>query len=628
MDSPVKDRDSGKELGRKPTYELQTVDLSYMLHPPTATSTSWLPWRPISCGTAATSRSILRGVSFKARIGEILAIAGPSGAGKSTLLEILAGKELPGRLSGEVLVNGRPMDGASYRRISGYVTQDDDALYPLLTVEETLLYSARLRLPNDGNRAGRVKALLAELGLEHVAESRVGGGNVRGISGGEKRRVSIGVDLVHNPAVLILDEPTSGLDSGSALQVMSMLKFMAGNQGKTVVVSIHQPGVRILELVSRVLLLGDGSVVHHGSMDELQVKLIKSGHCIPPHVNVLEFAMDVIQSLKIVIQAIKPIEAKEEREGGRKALETVPEEELPITVPEDGHGRLEPATFRYANSAVNEVGILSERFCKNVLRTKQLFTARTVQSTVAGLALGTIFLNGGGWREKIGFFAFTLTFLLSSTTEGLPIFLEERKILMRETSRGAYRVASYALANALVFLPFLLMVGVLYSTPVYWLVGLRRDILGFLYFLLVVWMVLLMANSFVVCFSAAVPNFIMGNSIVSGFMGCFFLFSGYFIAQNNIPKYWLFMHYMSLFKYPFEAFLINEYGTDRFRCLEKEQEICAMDGSQLLAQQGIRLSEKWSNLGVMALFIFGYRLISYFLLCYRCSGCRKVILIR
>lgn len=198
---------------------------------------------------------------------------------------------------------------------------------------------------------------------------------------------------------------------------------------------------------------------------------------------------------------------------------------------------------------------MSQRFSNNVFRSKQLFAARTVQALLAGIVLGTIFINvfvnpkRMKVQNQIGFFAFSLTFLMSSTTEALPIFLQERRVVMRETSRGAYRVSSYITANALVFLPFLLLVALLYAAPAYWLVGLRRDVDGFLYFSLVGWMVVLMSNSFVACFSAIVPNFIMGMSLISGAMGAFFLFSGYFLSKDDIPQYWNFMHYLSLFKY-------------------------------------------------------------------------------
>ncbi|RWR86487.1 ABC transporter-like protein [Cinnamomum micranthum f. kanehirae] len=580
----------------------------------------------ISCScTKEDTKLVLNKVSCEARPGELLAIAGPSGAGKTTLLEVLAGMVPLTQVLGQILINDRPMDVEHFRRVSGYVTQDD-ALFPLLTVEETLMYSALLRL-HGGQKAAtaRVRELLKELGLEEIASSRIGGDGEggHGISGGERRRVSIGVEVVHNPAVLLLDEPTSGLDSASAVQVVSLLKSMAADQSKTVVLTIHQPGFRILELIDQVVLLSEGSILHHGSLQALEAQLKAVGHCIPRHVNVLEFAIDAVESLLIIksddnLFLPNHISIFEEKEQEHQKM-IKPSDNNPVEMP-----------FSYANSRHKEVLILGRRFCSNIFRTKQLFAARTLQSLVVGFVLGSIFMkvgNEGGQvalQTRVGFFAFSLTFLLSSTTEGLPIFLQERRILMRETSRGAYRVSSYVLANALVFLPFLLMVALLYTTPVYWLVGLRRQLDGFLYFSLVVWMVVLMANSFVACFSALVPNFIMGNSLIAGFMGSFFLFSGYFISEKSIPRYWVFMHYLSLFKYPFEAFMINEYGgQERGRCLQMEAGVCLLDGEGFLRQQGLKEIQRWSNLGVMLSFIFGYRILSLLILWFRCCRMRK-----
>ncbi|KAF9610699.1 hypothetical protein IFM89_024138 [Coptis chinensis] len=570
--------------------------------------------------------AILSDVSCEAKPGKITAIAGPSGAGKTTLLEILAGKVPLSRISGKVLVNDKPMDGKHFRRVSGYITQDD-ALFPLLTVEETLMFSARLRLYGGSNEAMvRVKQLLKELGLEHIGGKRIGGDSdsIRGISGGEKRRVSIGVDLVHDPPILLIDEPTSGLDSASALHVVSMLKTMVVNQGKTIVLTIHQPGFRILELIDHFVLLSNGTVCHHGSLHLLEERLMDAGHCIPRHVNVLEFAIDAMECL---VAASAPMPPNDQTlvvsSGGAHQNHFVRIRKSRF---------IEEKRLFYPNSRFEEVLILGRRFCNNIFRTKQLFAARMIQALVAGFVLGTIFMNTNNndhgkvtLQTRLGFFAFTLTFLLSTTTEGLPIFLQERRILMRETSRGAYRVSSYVIANTLVFLPFLLTVAFLYTTPVYWLVGLRKNIDGFLFFSLVVWLVVLMSNSFVACFSALVPNFIMGTSLIAGFMGSFFLFSGYFISKKNIPTYWIFMHYLSLFKYPFECFLINEYGGEKGRgkCVGSEAGVCILYGDEFLRQQSLKESQKWTNLGVMLGFIIGYRLLCFFILWYRCYRTRN-----
>ena len=595
---------------RRQRYRIETRALSYVLPPRGARC--FLPWSLSAAGgkEEAEERLLLRGVTCEAPPGELVAIVGPSGAGKTTLLSVLAGSADPARVvGGEVLVDGVPMDAARFRRVSGYVPQDD-ALFPALTVEESLVYSARLRLRVGGgggvgsSASDRARELMAELGLAHVAASRVAD-----VSGGERRRVSIGMDLVHDPAVLLLDEPTSGLDSGSALHIVKMLRDMAAKHAKTVVLTIHQPGFRILELIDRVVLLADGAVRHHGSLDFLQSRLIATGHAIPAHVNVLEYAMETIDSLKPDVTAVTTITA---------AAAAASANPVPASARRTG----------YANSPAAEVRILAGRFAKTVLRTPQLFAARMAQSVLAGAFLGSIFLGTTDLQSRLGFFAFNLTYLLSSTTEALPVFLHERRILERETSRGAYRVSSYVASNAAVFLPFLLAAALLYAAPVYWLVGLAREPAAFAYFALVVWLVMLTANSFVACLSAVAPNYIVGNSVVAGLIGCFFLFSGYFVASKNIPRYWVFMHYASLFKYPFEALVVNEYGGARGarECLASAGGaggICVLDGAGLLRQQGMREGMRWSNLGVMLGFVVGYRLLCFVFLCIRCHRTRR-----
>ncbi|KAG7953523.1 hypothetical protein I3843_12G113300 [Carya illinoinensis] len=499
--------------GRRVPYRIETKNLSYKIRGQFG-ELSWA-W---CCGTPKRApKFILKDVNCEARPGEITAIAGPSGAGKTTLQEILAG-----------MISPRKMSAKRFRKISGYVTQDD-ALFPLLTVEEKLMYSAIKAKGWEKEVAIGVKRLMKELGLDHVVDSRIGG------------------------------------DQLEAFQVGKGVEFLLGQ----LCLTIHQPGFRILELFDRIVLLANGSVMHNGSLSLLEERFRLTGHFIPPHVNVLEFAMEVIESV-----VIKTSETLSNRNEKSKLL------------------FIQKARFK-------EVLRLGQGFCRNIVRTKQLFATRVIKALVAGFVMGTTFMNVGNEQGQ----RLSLTFMLSSTTEGLPIF---RRILMNETSSGAYRVSSYVIANILVFLPLLLMVGILYTTPVYWLVCLRREIYGFLYFSLAVWMVL-MSNSFVACFSALVSNFITGTSVISGLMGSFFLFSGYFISRENIPRYWKLMHYLSLFKYPFECFMINEYGGEqgRTRCMIFEGGQCSLSANGFLRQQGLQESRKWSNLALMLGFIIG-----------------------
>ncbi|XP_073147213.1 ABC transporter G family member 5 [Henckelia pumila] len=580
-------------------------------------------------------KRVLKDVNLRAKPWEILAIVGPSGAGKSSLLEILAGKITPQCAS--IYINRQPLEKSRFMKVSGYVTQKD-TLFPLLTVEETLRFSAKFRLSlPDHELDSRVKSLMQELGLDHVSGARVGDDRVRGISGGEKRRVSIGVEVIHDPKVLILDEPTSGLDSISAFQIMDMLKSMAETRGRTIILSIHQPGFRIVKLFNSILLMANGSVLHHGSLDLLSLNLSLMGLEIPLHVNVIEFAIESIETMKQnQAEPTSPIQHQYQNRGvaeeaGRKKTgrstslqqlfqqsRVIDEESIEAIGFDFYHGG-------FANSRTQETLILTHRFWKNIYRTKELFACRTIQMLVSGIVLGSIFYDVKddlfGAEERIGLFAFILTFLLSSTTEALPIFLQEKEILTKETSSGSYRVSSYAIANGLVYLPFLLILAILFAIPVYWLVGLNHSFMAFLHFLVLIWLILYTANSVVVCFSAMVPNFIIGNSVIQAVMGSFFLFSGYFISKEGIPDYWIFMHYVSLFKYPFEGFLINEFSESK-KCLDSMFGACMITGEDVLKEEGYGNEQisRWRNYVIMVGFILVYRFVSYFILRCKCSG--------
>ncbi|XP_058786511.1 ABC transporter G family member 5-like [Vicia villosa] len=632
---------------KKQWCEIEAIGINYKIH---STKTIKQPFKifnkPLKPDDEANAREmpgsgvkhVLKDVNCMAKPCEILAIVGPSGAGKSSLLEILAGRVSP-QNGGSILVNQEHVDKSQFRKISGYVTQKD-TLFPLLTVEETMMFSAKLRLNLPQEKlCSKVKSLIQELGLSHVARTRVGDGDdrIRGISGGERRRVSIGVEVIHDPKVLILDEATSGLDSTSALQIIDMLKVMAESRGRTIILSIHQPGFRIVKLFNSILLLDNGSVLHHGSVDLLDVNLRLMGLELPLHVNVVEFAIESIetiqqhqQSLQVQTEAPKRVlgsmilkkgDDQGESRSGKLTLLQLFQQSKVFDIENINVGM--DFTCDYANSRLRETMILAHRFSKNILRTNELFAFKTVQMLISGLVLGSIFgnLKDGlvGAEQRVGLFAFILTFLLSSTIDALPIFLQEREILMKETSSGSYRVSSYALANGLVYLPFLLILAILFAVPLYWIVGLNQNFTAFLHFLLLIWLILYTANSVVVCFSALVPNFIVGNSVIAGVIGSSFLFSGYFISNHEIPKYWIFMHYLSLFKYPFEGFLINEFSNSK-KCLEYMFGACVMKGEDILKEEGYGgESSRWKNVGVMVSFIFAYRFISYVILRYRCS---------
>jgi ABC-type multidrug transport system ATPase subunit/ABC-type multidrug transport system permease subunit len=547
---------------------------------------------------------ILRDVSLTAHPSQILAIVGPSGAGKSTLLDILAARTSP--TNGALLLNSSPLNPSSFRKLSAYVPQHDACL-PLLTVSETFAFAARLLVPKTSDITTIISSLLAELRLGHLANTRL----AHGLSGGERRRVSIGISLLHDPAVLLLDEPTSGLDSSSAFNVMQTLKSIAISRHRTVILSIHQPSFKILSTIDRILLLSKGTVVHHGTLSSLQSLLVSNGFTVPPQLNALEYSMEILSQLN----ELKPITPPS----------LPPSPNNSTASPCDTEGK----RIRYRSSRVHEILTLYNRFWKIVYRTRQLLLTNALEALVVGLVLGTIYIDIGfdkqGIEKRFGLFAFTLTFLLSSTTETLPIFINERPIILRETSSGVYRLSSYLMANTLVFLPYLLAIAIIYSSSVYFLVGLCASWQAFAYFVLVIWVIVLMANSFVLFLSSLAPNYIAGTSLVTILLGAFFLFSGYFISSEGLPKYWLFMHFLSMYKYALDALLINEYSCLVSRCLiwYEENKECMVTGADVLQKKGLHERQKWTNIYILIGFFVFYRVLCLLVLIRRVSRSKR-----
>jgi len=235
---------------------LQFADVAYSVS--LSTKGTWF-----TSSEPKSTRTVLNGASGIVRPGELLAMLGPSGSGKTTLLTALAGR-LPGKVSGTITYNGQAFSSSMKRR-TGFVTQDD-VLYPHLTVLETLTYAALLRLPKKLTREEKIEQaelIIMELGLTRCRNSVVGGPLFRGISGGERKRVSIGLEMLVNPSLLLLDEPTSGLDSTTAQRIVATLRGLARG-GRTVVTTIHQPSSRLYRMFDKVVVLSEGCPIYSG----------------------------------------------------------------------------------------------------------------------------------------------------------------------------------------------------------------------------------------------------------------------------------------------------------------------------------------------------------------------------
>jgi ABC-type multidrug transport system ATPase subunit len=536
------------------------------------------------------SKAVLSDVSGEARDGELLAVLGHSGSGKSTLIDALAHRISKESLKGSVTLNGEPLGGGLLKSISAYVMQDD-LLFPMLTVEETLMFSAEFRLPRSQTKAqkqARVQVLLDQLGLRGAAKTIIGDEGHRGVSGGERRRVSIGIDIIHDPILLFLDEPTSGLDSTSAFMVVKVLQRIS-QTGSIVVLSIHQPSYRILGLLDRLILLAHGEAVFNGSPSRLRPFFAEFGHPIPENENSMEFALDFTRELEASPGGIKPLvdffkswrktasygEIAENGTGIMSLKEAIGASRARGKLVSANHSGGDddqaaiPAAANsgkvtnFANPPWVEIAVLMKRSFLNIRRTPELFMMRMTTVIVTGFLLATVFWkldeSPKGVQERLGFFAFAMSTTFYTCADALPIFLQERYIFLRETAYNAYRRSSYVFAHALIFIPQLTILATAFAVTTFWAVGLAGGASGFFFFLFATVAAFWAANSFVTFLSGVVSNLMIAYTIVVALLAYFLLLSGFFINRDRIPPYWIWFHYISLIKYPYEAVLQNEF---------------------------------------------------------------------
>ncbi|XP_051199922.1 ABC transporter G family member 5-like [Lolium perenne] len=605
-------------------------------------------------GEGGGMNTLLDGISGEAREGEIMAMLGASGAGKSTLIDALANRIQRGSLRGAVTLNGDALDSRLLRVISAYVMQDD-LLYPMLTVTETLMYSAEFRLPRSlsaSKKRSRVEALIDQLGLRAAANTIIGDEGRRGVSGGERRRVSIGIDIVHDPIILFLDEPTSGLDSTSAFMVVKVLRRIA-RSGSVVVMSIHQPSYRILGLLDRLLLLSRGRTVYYGPPAALPKFLSEfMGEPIPEGANPAEFALDHIRELEGsqdgTEELVKFNKLWQEKLLGSKASLSL-KEAVGLSI---ARGKLvsgavatgaaaatprEREVATHANPWWVEVRVLMRRGFTNTRRTPELFLWRLGAVLVTAFILATLFWRlddtQKGAEERLSFFLIGISTMFFTRADALPVFVRDRDIFLRETAHNAYRRSSYTLSNAIVCFPSIVLLSLAFAAITFFAVGLAGGGEGFVFFVLIVLACFWAGSGFVTFLSGVIPHVILGYTVAVALLASFMRFSGFYITRDHIPNYWIWFHYISLIKYPYEAVMQNEFGADLGKCFMRGAQMfegtplaelpmeyiranfnttsCITTGADILTKQAVDQLGKWGCFWVTVAWGFLFRVFFY-----------------
>ncbi|KAK1268810.1 ABC transporter G family member 11 [Acorus gramineus] len=579
----------------------------------------------VTATAGGKAKHILHGVTGYARPGEVLAIMGPSGCGKSTLLDTLAGRLASNiRKSGEVLINGRRQKLAF--GTSAYVTQDD-ILMTTLTVREAVNYSAHLQLPDtmtSAEKRFRAETTIKEMGLQDAVNTRIGGWAVKGLSGGQKRRVSICMEILTRPKLLFLDEPTSGLDSAASYHVMSRIVGLAKHDGRTVVASIHQPSSEVFELFHNLCLLSYGKTVYFGPRSFTSEFFAYNGFPCPSLTNPSDHYLRTIN---------KDFEDKDiERGPGANSISV--EESINVLVNAyKSSDTFQDVKHKVAEMCKNEGAIVKKgsqasSFTQSLILTKRSFInmyrdlgyywLRFAIYIALCLCVGTIYYDVGksygSIQSRGSMLMFIAAFLTFMAIGGFPSFVEDMKIFQRERLNGHYGVTSFVIGNTLSSTPYLALISIIPGAMAYYLVHLQKSFDHFVYFALVLFTCMMLVESLMMIVASVVPDFLMGIITGAGIQGVMMLNGGFFRLPHDLPKpVWRYpMFYVAFHRYANQGFYKNEFIGLTFPNSDGNGTITGEEILRDVWQVNLSYS-KWVDLAVLLGMVVLYRLLFLFI---------------
>eukprot|EP00522_Entomoneis_paludosa_P007565 CAMPEP_0172460734 /NCGR_PEP_ID=MMETSP1065-20121228/38041_1 /TAXON_ID=265537 /ORGANISM="Amphiprora paludosa, Strain CCMP125" /LENGTH=602 /DNA_ID=CAMNT_0013215855 /DNA_START=104 /DNA_END=1909 /DNA_ORIENTATION=+ len=536
----------------------QNVSMSVQAHTKSDTSSD-NNWRPI-----------LENVWGEVPAGQTTAIMGASGAGKTSLLNVLSGRISASnkkvQITSDIRVNNvtvKPATNVNARKMIAYVEQHD-SLNVASTPREAIRFSAKLRLPkstSDEKLDLLTARMLSELGLSKCADTFVGGRMIKGLSGGERKRTSVGVELVVKPALVFLDEPTSGLDSFSAVQLCLVLKKVA-RAGAAVLFTVHQPSSKTFNSIDRLILMHHGRIMYQGGVCDVPDAFASRGFPIPNHHNPADHILDIVQENSTGELEDAGFYPKDQRD--------VPSPSLP----EGGSSRdFSRISVRYLSSAGNEAQVsfmvqlqmLINREYLNLRRNTGALKTRFGLTIFMSSLIGLIFLRVGnsdlsesGNLNSVfgGLMMASLTNVFTTVLPSLIAFPEERPVFMREYSTNHYSVFSYFISR--LWVEFLLTGGqvLLSSTLTYLMIQFTQP---FGTYFLAIYSVAMCSTALGIMIGSTVND----PSVAFEFLPPLFvpqiLFAGFFVRPELIPVWLRWIRYIFALTYTVRILLIQEF---------------------------------------------------------------------
>ncbi|PQE30924.1 ABC transporter protein [Rutstroemia sp. NJR-2017a WRK4] len=569
-------------------------------------------------------KAILDGVSGIVEAGELCALMGPSGCGKTTLLNVLAHRNAASKatVAGSTLVNGTNSSSSAFRAISSYVEQED-ALIGSLTVQETMNFAARLAHKSSltkRERIRRINGLLDSFGLRNQAHTIIGTPIRKGISGGQKRRVSVASQLITGPKILFLDEPTSGLDSAASWEVMSFVKQVAKQNNLIVIASIHQPSTSTFQLFDKLMLLSGGKSHYFGPVSDVGDHFKSIGFPIPLHMNAAEYLLDLMNTDFATDQRqvqgrltsirhlwLKSAACQQMNSSIEGSLLNI--KPLPL-----------PATSR--GGFINVLVTLVHRSFIKSYRDVVAYGIRIAMYMGLAIMMGTVWLrlktDQSDIQPFINAIFFGSAFMSFMAVAYVPSFLEDRSTFIKERANGLYSAPLFMLSNFIIGLPYLFLITVLFSITTYWLNNFRPTATAFFTWIMWLFLDLLAAESLVVLISSVFPSFVISLALTAFANGLWMSVGGFLVPQGTLNVFWRYVfHYIDYQTYVFQGMMVNEFSEREYTCGKGCQCMyitdlapeCKISGKGVLNQYGYKTGKTGEWVGILLAIIFVYRML-------------------
>ncbi|GJU70197.1 pleiotropic drug resistance protein 1 [Tanacetum coccineum] len=514
---------------------------------------------------------LLKGVSGAFRPGVLTALMGVSGAGKTTLMDVLAGRKTGGYIEGDIKVSGYPKKQETFARISGYCEQND-IHSPHVTIYESLLYSAWLRLASDVDEHKRkmfVNEVMGLVELNPLKDALVGLPGVNGLSTEQRKRLTIAVELVANPSIIFMDEPTSGLDARAAAIVMRTVRNTV-DSGRTVVCTIHQPSIDIFEAFDELFLMKrGGQELYVGPVGRNSYKLIEYFEAIngvskiKDGYNPATWMLEVSTAAQEIALGLDFTSIYRNSELHKRNKALIAE----LSVPHPGTNDLFFPT-QYSQSFLIQCMACLWKQRWSYWRNPSYTAVRFMFTTFIGIIFGTMFWNLGGKRKSqqdlnnaLGSMYAAVLFLgVQNAGAVQPVVGIERTVFYRERAAGMYSALPYAFAQVLVEIPYVLVQTVVYTLIVYSMIGFEWTAAKFFWYIYFQFCCFLYMTSYGMMAVAITPNGSIAAIIASSFYGIFNLFSGFIIPRPSIPVWWRWYYWGNPMAWTIYGMVVSQFG--------------------------------------------------------------------